>query len=562
MLVIPDWVDSEQWLYANMPSKNSQYYGKATRQRGRIIRVGLSGLGDVVVNPEVTSVLSQQSDYNKAVSVNAQLSQRISTLDQNIAQWKSAKVLEKDRTAALAVLNKQRNQAVADQSKLKSALASLMVAAAQDIKSQPSVDPAANAKYRNDLTTRLNNLTKARADAVAEVEPGAELNKALATIDGQINKIKSQIRAAGGSVSGLSGLGINYWYEDYPTDYPVYVNGLSGLDASWGRIRIGKPKIVSQAAAAVKTAVKQAATVIRNVTKKLPAANFMSKVAARFPLTAPIVRLTGNKQQRRLAVQGMKALAVVAAIVVAVALAPLVLPSLAAAASAAGSAVAAGAGAVASAVGAAGAAIGAGAAAAGGAIAAGAATTAAFVGAHALATTAVITGGAALAMGKKKKKKAPGQTAPLPGETQDANYPDIVWVDPPVSDADPSITAPVNPATGKPDWNYIPPSGAQPDVPGAPYIAPGVEVQSDPVQSAPYIAPASPASSYSGGGSGGGPGPLDSGETTPQAYGDGSAVAVSATKLEAPKSNKVKYALAIGGLAAVGGLTYYFMTRK
>jgi hypothetical protein len=514
-------------------------------------------LGAVAVNSEVTSVLNQQSDYNKAVAVNSQLAQRINVLDQNIAQWKSAKVLEKDRAAALATLTKQRNQAVADQEKLKSALASLMVAAAQDIKSQSSVDPAADAKYKAELTTRLNNLIKARADAVAEVEPGVELNKALATIDGQISKIKSQIRAAGGNVSGLSGLGINYWYEDYPTDYPVYVNGLSGLDASWGKIKIGKPKIVSQAAAAVKQGVKQVATAVRNVTKKLPAANFMSKVAARFPLTAPIVRLTGNKQQKRLAVQGMKALAIVAAVVAAVALAPLVLPSLSAAASAVGSAAAATGSAI---VGAAG--------TAAGAIGAGAAATGAFVGAHALATTAVIAGGAALALGKKKKKKAPGQTAPLPGQIQDADNPDYIWEDAPASDGIVSC-----PKTGF--WKVVDgkcvddsktPNAGQVYDPssesGAPYVAPGVESQTAPSEPAPYIAPATSSYSGGGGGSGSGPGPIDSGETTPQAYGDGSAVAVSETKPEAPKSNTVKYLVGIGALTAVGGFTYWYMTRK
>ncbi len=535
MLVIPAWVDSEQWLYKNMPSKNSQYYGTTTRQRGRIIRDGLSGLG-VVVNPEVDEVLSQVPVYAEATSKNAQLSQRIAVLDQNIVQWKAAKVLEKDRVAALKTLNAQRSQAVSDQAKLRGVLAKLMVEAGQDVKDQSSGDAKADAANKvalaaqqKDLSKRLSLLQQARASAVAEVDP-VELPGTLSKLDAQINEVKSRIRASGGTISGLD---MNYWYQNYPTDYPVYVNGLSGLEKSF----------VSKASKAVKKGYKDVAKAVRSVTTKLPGAKWASKNAAILsvialgPLGPLIVSQTGTRKQKKSARKVLKVAVIVAAVVAAVVLAPIVLPSLAAAASAA-----------AGAVGAAGAAIGAGAAAAGGAIAAGAGTAAAFVGAHALATGAVVAGGAALAMGKKKKKK-PGQTAPLPGEKKEDYEADVVWDKPPVA----PLIENTNPVTG----------GGPGPIDNGPVSSDSSSDTSDTgaPSAAPYIAPAS---SYSGGGggSGGGPGPIDSGETTLQAYGDGSAVAVSETKTDTPKSNTMKYLLAVGGLAAVGGLTYWYMTRK
>ena len=104
-----------------------------------------------------------------------------------------------------------------------------------------------------------------------------------------------------------------------------------------------------------------------------------------------------------------------------------------------------------------------------------------------------------------------------------------------------------------------PPESSPVKTPSEPTPEPAL--QPEPTQAAPYIPPASPAyNSYSGGGSGGGPGPLDTGEVTPQAATDVQLVA-DEKKPEA-KSNTGKILLAVGGLAAVGGLTYYLMPKK
>ena len=279
-MFVPESTNLQMWQLRNTGLRS------VARPRVRRYMAGLSAVEQA--NPEIAELLSDEPVYVEAKKKNAELDQRILVLDYNITVLKIADVPESARIAALKVLNGQRVQAVSDQKKIQKVIADMQIAAAKDVKEMNTEELAT---YRKQLTDRYMLLKKTRAEAEANVEP-AQLDSVLATIDTQLNKVKSQMTAAGAtSFKGLSSLEKSFWEQ-------------------------------------VKINVKHAVEPIRNVTKKLPGAEFISDKLA--PIVAsPVVMLVGNKKQRALAKKAFKVAVIAAAVIVgAVYLGPLIMPTL------------------------------------------------------------------------------------------------------------------------------------------------------------------------------------------------------------------------------------------
>jgi hypothetical protein len=288
-MYIAENVDMQMWQLANLSEPRPVARLRKVRRK---YASGLAGFGEALVDAsqDVAELLSEFPVYAEAKKKNAELDQRILVLDYNIVALKIADVSDSERSAALKVLNDQRVQAVSDQKKLQKVIADMQIAAAKDVNDMNKEELAT---YRKQLTDRYSLLKKTRAEAEANVEP-AQLDSVLATIDAQLDKVKKQMTAAGATFKGLS--------------------GLSSLEKS----------LLNR----IKDEGKRAFTQLRNITKKLPGAEFISDKIAPI-VAAPIVRLTGNKKQRKAAAKAMKVIVIAAAVVVAaVVLYPLVMPTL------------------------------------------------------------------------------------------------------------------------------------------------------------------------------------------------------------------------------------------
>lgn len=279
-MYISEGTNLEMWQLRNT--------GLRPTARPRVRRY-MSGLSAVEqANSDVAELLADVPVYAEAKKKLAELDQRILVLDYNITVLKIADVPKSERASALKVLNDQRVVAVADQKKLQKVIADMQIAAAKDARDMNAEELAT---YRKQLSDRYVLLRKARAEAVASVEP-AQLDVTLAKIDVQLDKVKTQMIAAGAtSFKGLSSLEKSFWEQ-------------------------------------IKTNIRHGVEPIRNVTKRLPGAKFFSDKIAPI-VAAPIVRMTGTKKQRKAAKKALKVIVIAAAVVVgAVYLGPLIMPTL------------------------------------------------------------------------------------------------------------------------------------------------------------------------------------------------------------------------------------------